>query len=89
MEIRMQFLGAAQNVTGSCYMVEVNGSRILVDCGMFQEWKLKTRNWEKFPVPAAPVDITKRRISTSWLLKVSSSQMPTPMPPTVPRPGLV
>ena len=56
MEIKMQFLGAAQNVTGSCYVVEVNGSRIMVDCGMFQEWKLKTRNWESLPFPAASVD---------------------------------
>ena len=37
MEIKLRFLGAAQNVTGSRHMLEVNGTRLLVDCGLFQE----------------------------------------------------
>ncbi|MDD5094421.1 MAG: MBL fold metallo-hydrolase [Dehalococcoidia bacterium] len=56
MEIKLGFLGAARNVTGSCYLLETNGSRILIDCGMFQEWKLKGRNWESFPVPPSSID---------------------------------
>lgn len=32
----VQFLGAAQTVTGSMHLVSVNGSRILLDCGLFQ-----------------------------------------------------
>ena len=34
--MNIQFLGAAQTVTGSCYMLEANGTRFAVDCGMHQ-----------------------------------------------------
>lgn len=49
MDPRITFLGAAGNVTGSCYLIESGDEKILVDCGLFQEWKLKDRNWETFP----------------------------------------
>jgi metallo-beta-lactamase family protein len=43
---RLTFLGAARTVTGSQYLVEAGGSRLLVDCGMFQgEKSLRVRNW--------------------------------------------
>lgn len=32
----LQVLGAAREVTGSCYLVDVGGVRFLVDCGMHQ-----------------------------------------------------
>jgi len=48
MHIKLTFLGAAQNVTGSQYLVEVNGSSFLVDCGLYQERQLKDRNWAPF-----------------------------------------
>lgn len=53
---RLTFLGAAQNVTGSRYLLEAGGSRILVDCGLYQERDLLARNWDPFPVPPASVD---------------------------------
>ena len=34
--MRITFLGAAREVTGSCYLVETQRCRFLVDCGMFQ-----------------------------------------------------
>ena len=34
--MKLSFYGAAREVTGSCHGVEVNGKRILVDCGLYQ-----------------------------------------------------
>jgi metallo-beta-lactamase family protein len=43
---RLTFLGAARTVTGSQYVVEADGARLMVDCGMFQgEKALRLRNW--------------------------------------------
>lgn len=56
MNIKLNFFGAAQNVTGSCYLIEANGTRILVDCGLYQERDLKVRNWDPFPVPPSTID---------------------------------
>jgi len=50
MQIKLRFLGAAQNVTGSRHLLEANGTRVLVDCGLYQERQLKDRNWEPFAV---------------------------------------
>ena len=53
----LTFLGAARTVTGSKYLLEHEGVRVLVDCGLFQGLKpLRERNWEPFPVP--PESIT-------------------------------
>ena len=48
----LTFLGAARTVTGSKYLVEADGTRIMVDAGLFQGLKeLRLRNWADFPVP--------------------------------------
>ena len=53
---QLTFLGAARTVTGSKYLVEHAGQRVLVDCGLFQGLKeLRERNWEPFPVPAQSI----------------------------------
>lgn len=56
MAFNLSFFGAAENVTGSRYLLEANGKRILVDCGLYQEWHLKKRNWDSFPVPPSSID---------------------------------
>ena len=51
MQLKLNFLGAAQNVTGSRHLLQANGTKILVDCGLYQERHFKARNWEPFEVP--------------------------------------
>ena len=51
------FCGAADTVTGSRHLVEVDGQRLLLDCGLFQGFKtLRLRNWAQFPVPPESID---------------------------------
>jgi metallo-beta-lactamase family protein len=53
----LSFYGAAQTVTGSKYVLSVNGKNILVDCGLFQGLKnLRDRNWEDPPFDVAKLD---------------------------------
>jgi metallo-beta-lactamase family protein len=56
MQLKLRFLGAAQNVTGSRHLLEANGTKILVDCGLYQERDFKARNWEPFDVPPESID---------------------------------
>lgn len=49
--MKLTFLGAAREVTGSSYLLEAGGLKILIDCGMFQEKTFTQRNWDPFPVP--------------------------------------
>ena len=56
MKIKLRFLGAAQNVTGSRHMLEANGTRILIDCGLYQERHFLERNWDPFPIPPKSID---------------------------------
>ena len=54
--MKLAFFGAARQVTGSCYYVETNGLRILIDCGLYQERPYLERNWSPLPVPPADID---------------------------------
>jgi metallo-beta-lactamase family protein len=54
---KITFLGAAGTVTGSKYLVEAGGKRLLVDCGLFQGSKeLQQRNWNDLTVDPASID---------------------------------
>ena len=48
--MKIQFLGAVRQVTGSQYYLQADGAKLLVDCGMFQEREFQNRNWEPSPV---------------------------------------
>ncbi len=52
----LTFYGAAGNVTGSRYLLEAGGRRLLIDCGLYQERDLRHRNWEPFPVDPSSID---------------------------------
>ena len=56
MEGSIRFLGAAQNVTGSKYLLSVSGMNVLIDCGYYQERDFKSRNWDPFPFPPNRID---------------------------------
>jgi metallo-beta-lactamase family protein len=54
---KLTFMGAARTVTGSKYLLEAKGRKILIDCGLFQGLKeLRLRNWD--PLPVDPADIS-------------------------------
>ena len=69
---KLTFLGAAGSVTGSKYLVEASGKRLLVDCGLFQGTsELKDRNWKPLPVDPRTIDyavLTHAHLDhTGWL----------------------
>lgn len=55
--MKLTFLGAARTVTGSKYLLQVNGSRVLIECGMFQGRRAESieRN-SRLPFDSARVD---------------------------------
>jgi len=54
----LTFLGAAGTVTGSRHLLDVDGTRILVDCGLYQgPDELEERNHEPFGVPPSSIDV--------------------------------
>jgi len=55
--MKITFLGGAETVTGSKYLLESGSSRILVDCGLFQGYKwLRERNWQALPLAIDKLD---------------------------------
>jgi metallo-beta-lactamase family protein len=57
LKVKLKFLGAAQQVTGSCYFIESENIRLIIDCGLFQERKYLERNWAPFPVPPEEINV--------------------------------
>ena len=54
--MKLSFYGATGNVTGSCYLLESEHAKVVIDCGMFQERDLSSRNWADFPFIPADID---------------------------------
>jgi metallo-beta-lactamase family protein len=53
----LRFLGAAGTVTGSKFLVETAGARVLVDCGLFQGARAwRRRNWDDLPLDPGSLD---------------------------------
>lgn len=55
--MKLTFLGATETVTGSKYLLEAEGKKILIDCGLFQGLKnLRLKNWAPLPFDAGSLD---------------------------------
>lgn len=58
MDVKLKFLGGAKSVTGSKYLLDIDDTRILVDCGLFQGLKeLRLRNWSTLDIDPATIDM--------------------------------
>ncbi|MGO4525206.1 MBL fold metallo-hydrolase [Microvirga sp. 2MCAF35] len=72
MSLRLHFHGAARTVTGSCFLLETDVARVLIDCGMFQGSKEERElNYQRFPFRAAEIDalcLTHAHIDHSGLV---------------------
>ncbi|MBU1319336.1 MAG: MBL fold metallo-hydrolase [candidate division Zixibacteria bacterium] len=57
MTTRLTFYGAVGTTTGSRFLLETSGKKLLIDCGMFQGAKeSRLQNWKRFPIPPAEID---------------------------------
>lgn len=54
--MKISFYGACRQITGSCYLLETEKLKILIDCGLYQERDFLSRNWKPFPFKAESVD---------------------------------
>jgi metallo-beta-lactamase family protein len=57
MSVKLNFHGASRTVTGSCYLIETDEARVLVDCGMFQGSRTERElNFRDFPFDPSSLD---------------------------------
>jgi len=52
----IKFLGATRQVTGSSFLLNYQGKKILIDCGLYQEREFLARNWADFSIPPEEID---------------------------------
>ena len=72
MSIKLHFHGAARTVTGSCYVIETEKARVMVDCGLFQGSKTEASlNYRTFACDPLKIDallLTHAHIDHSGLI---------------------
>jgi len=70
--VQLQFLGAAETVSGSCFLLSYDSYQVLIDCGMFHgPEEYKQRNYGDFPFIPQEIDaviLTHAHIDHSGLL---------------------
>lgn len=70
--MKVKFMGAARTVTGSCYILETQGHRFAIDCGMHQGMgEIEKRNWDADIYEAHRIEfflVTHAHIDHSGLL---------------------
>jgi metallo-beta-lactamase family protein len=69
--MKLKFLGATGTVTGSCYYIETQSSKFIIDCGMYQGKDVEARNKEAFDFNPRDLDfviLTHSHIDHSGLL---------------------
>lgn len=54
--MKLNFLGANRQVTGSRYLLDTGNLKLMIDCGMFQERHMLSRNWDDPPVDPKSID---------------------------------
>ena len=54
--MRLKFFGADREVTGSCHCIEINGKKLLIDCGMLQGQDAEKEEQAAFAFDAASID---------------------------------
>jgi hypothetical protein len=82
--MKIKFMGAARTVTGSCYILEVNGHRFAVDCGMHQgNAEIEKRNWDVDISSSPMLILTIPVFFPVWSMRVSADRFTPPSPPWI------
>ena len=78
--MQITFYGAARTVTGSQHLIEANGQRILLDCGLYQGPRAESRDRNQhLPFDARSVPPDQSVSNPPWPLTTSTMRFRSPM----------
>src|ERR1039457_3064124 len=86
--MKIHFFGAARTTTGSIYLIEVNGKKLLLECGLFQGHRLESEQLNKIlPLDTRQVDavvLSHSHLDHAGKLPslCKNYERPTPRPPS-------